>query len=131
MTMQCLCEIPEDYIIAGRAMTLCHHTPTEEARDLRSTLWTIMNEFPHALDAEDLFTLPPNQLAKRYINRVVSARHYPALDDIEHKILIIQFLKQLSLTAQSLEAYLISEIQENPAYHEKVESYYNQNQPTP
>ena len=112
----CTCETPPELAQAGRAATLCHHSPVNHLQDAGNSLSTILNYFEHRIDIQDAFNAPIRDVATTYaIACLGSLEEYELISETEYYILTCAFLKQLAIAIQALQISLYLRIaEENP-----------------
>ena len=104
--MECQCHIPDHMAWAGPAAQLCHHSSVESAQEVQSNLIQILDEFAHSIPADDLLSKTVTQLAEDYKRNVV-LNDYRFMNQNEHGVLMISFLRNLSIAVQTLMVTMI------------------------
>ena len=112
----CTCESPPELAQAGRAATLCHHTPLTTLQDAQTSLAAILDYFEHRIAVEDCFTSPLRDIADRYaVAALGGEEEYQLITETEYLILTSAFLKQLAIGIQALQVSIYVRIGlENP-----------------
>ena len=84
----------------GAAAALCPHSPPDQVQRVQQDLHQVLAQFTTGIDPDNLFqTLSP--LAQTYAHSIVGD-DYPLLTRNEHNTLIVSFLRQVSLSAQTM-----------------------------
>lgn len=101
MMQDCLCDLPQEMIDAGLAATLCHHSTTENITDTQNKLFVLLANFSHQIPAEHMFMHPLHEVAQTYMQEILGM-DYNLINAYEHNVLMISFLRHISIGAQTL-----------------------------
>ena len=103
---ECQCEISQEMIWAGPAIQLCHHSSAAEAEEIREKIMDLMANFAQNIDPSTMFDKTIIQLAEEY-RRQAAGKLARLMDEDEHHIININFMRNLSLAAQMLTCTMI------------------------
>jgi hypothetical protein len=102
----CQCEISPEMVWAGPAIQLCHHSSMAEAERVREKLIDLMTNFAQNIDPNSMFDKTIIQLAEEY-RKQAAGRLRRMLNEDEHHIININFMRNLSLAAQMITCTMI------------------------
>ena len=105
---ECECSITEEMAWAGPCIRLCHHTPTEEAIQVRDRLMDILGGFAQQIDPREMFERTIVQMAEEY-RKEAAGRLEKHLTREEQAVINVNFLRNLSLSAQMIMCTMIIE----------------------
>ena len=97
----CLCNLPPEMNNAGLAATLCHHSTPNNITDAQNRLFVLLANFSQQIPAEHMFMRPLNEVAQNYMRDIIGI-DYNLINAHEHNILMISFLRHISIGAQAL-----------------------------
>ena len=103
---ECQCEISPDMVWAGPAIQLCHHSSPQEALEVQERLMDLMTNFAQNIDANSMVDKTILELAEEY-RRQATGRLRRLLTPEEQTIININFLRNLSLAAQTISCTMI------------------------
>ena len=103
---ECQCEISPDMVWAGPAIQLCHHSSPQEALQVQERLMDLMTNFAQNIDANTMVEKTIIELAEEY-RKQAAGRLRRLLTPEEHTIININFLRNLSLAAQTISCTMI------------------------
>ena len=89
----------------GTAAGLCPHSPPNEVQKIQSDLREVLAGFTHTVDPDRLF-LAIAPLAQDYA-QTITGDAYTLLNRNEHNTLVVSFLRQVSLAAQTMIATML------------------------
>ena len=110
-SMPCQCGLPEEMKTAGGAALLCHHSPPARVREVQEQLLTLLNEMEQEIDIQEMFTIPLQELAEKYMRGLLGT-DYGLRNQEEHNIMMAAFCRHISIGAQAMMAGLILDISE-------------------
>ncbi len=108
----CQCGLPPEMALAGAAAQLCNHSSLEEAQKVQEQLIELLDGLADNIPAEELFSKPLSEVAETYMRKVVG-NDYHLMYQQEHNILMVSFLRQVSLGVQALQAGMVLRLQES------------------
>ena len=111
---ECQCEISPEMVWAGPAIQLCHHSSPQEALEVQEKLMDLMTNFAQNIDANSMVDKTILQLAEDY-RKQAAGRLRRLLTPEEHTIININFLRNLSLAAQTISCTMIIDKQRRGA----------------
>ena len=112
---ECQCNITPDMVWAGPAIQLCQHSTAAEASGVRERLMDLMGNFSQNIDPEAMFSKTVIQLAEDY-RRQAAGNLHRLLNEDEHMVININFMRNLSLAAEMIMCSMI--IQRNGGLEE-------------
>ena len=101
MMQECLCNLPPEMDNAGLAATLCHHSTLNNITDAQNRLFVLLANFSQQIPAEHMFMRPLNEVAQNYMQDILGM-DYNLINAQEHNVLMISFLRHISIGAQAL-----------------------------
>ena len=111
---ECQCAMPPEMGVAGEALQLCHHSNVEGAKRVHDTICSIIDDLTHSIPAQDMFSKSMQDLAYQYMRTVVG-HDVQLMNEREHDILMIAFLRYMSLGFQATMTALVVSINEQQA----------------
>ena len=102
----CQCAISPEMAWAGPAIALCHHSTAAEANEIREKLIAMMEDFAHNIDPNAMFDKTIIQLAEDY-RRQAAGKNERLLNQDEHRVININFMRNLSLAAEMIMCTMI------------------------
>ena len=103
---ECQCNITPNMVWAGPAIQLCHHSPAAEASEVREKIMDLMGDFSQNIDPEAMFNKTVIQLAEEY-RRQAAGNLHRLLNEDEHMVININFMRNLSLAAEMIMCSMI------------------------
>ena len=103
---ECQCAISPEIAWAGPAIALCHHSTAAEADKVREKLLAMMEEFAQNIDPNTMFNKTIIQLAEDY-RRQAAGKMQKLLNQDEHRVININFMRNLSLAAEMIMCTMI------------------------
>ena len=103
---ECQCQIGPDMVWAGPAIQLCPHSSAAEAEEIRGRLMDLLQNFAQNIDPNRMFDKTIIQLAEDY-RKQAAGRLKGLMNEDEHHIVTINFMRNLSLAAQMLTCTMI------------------------
>ena len=100
-TPQCKCELPEEMKTAGGAATLCHHSGPVRAREIQGQLVALINDMEQVITVSEMFNTPLREVAERYMKEI-TGNDYNLRTEEEHNIMMISFLRHMSIGMQAM-----------------------------
>ena len=107
----CQCAMPTEMTAAGEALQLCHHSNVEGARRIHTTICDIIDDLTHTIPAQDMFSKSVQDLAYQYM-RTVIGHDINLMNEREHDILMVSFLRYMALGFQATMSALVVSIRE-------------------
>ena len=114
----CQCAISPEMTWAGPAIALCHHSTAAEANKIREKLMAMMEDFAHNIDPNAMFEKTIIQLAEDY-RRQAAGKNENLLNQDEHRVININFMRNLSLAAEMIMCTMIIQRNDETADPEK------------
>ena len=103
---ECNCQLPESMSWAGPAAQLCHHSDNKAVQEIEAKLLAILQDFHVTIPFDEMGTKTIMDLADKFKMDTVGD-DFKYMNQAEHTILMIAFLRNLSISAQALMANLI------------------------
>ena len=107
----CQCGIPPEITATANAFPLCHHSDPGKTREIQQKLFELLDGFAQNIPVQDLFSKPLNEVAETYMRGVVGT-DYNVLNEQEHNILMVSFLRHAALAMLVMQVSMILNIRQ-------------------
>ena len=111
-TQECQCRIPPEMAIAGKALQACHHTAPETIAETHTKLLDLIGQLTHTIPISEVYNRPFQQVAEDYMKGVVG-HDFTLINETEYNILMMNFLRFMSLSFQATLTAIATQTQEN------------------
>ena len=105
-TQECKCDLPPEMSWAGAAAQLCQHSSSEQAQEVQSQLLKLIDNFMQEIPVDDLVNTPLMELSQKYM-KDMAGNDYNLLNQDEHSVLMIMFLRHVGIAVNTLMATMI------------------------
>ena len=109
---ECQCNLPEEMKTAGGAATLCHHSGPVRAREIQTQLVALLNDMEQVITVSEMFNTPLREVAEKYM-REITGNDYNLRNEEENNIMMISFLRHMSIGMQAMLAGAILTMHED------------------
>ena len=106
----CQCSLPEEMKAAGGAAALCHHSSPDLVRKAQEQVFALLTGFGQRIEVQDMFNKPLREVSEDYMKGIMGDG-YGLRNREEHNILMIAFLRHMSVGMQGMIIQAILDLQ--------------------
>ena len=106
----CRCPLTDEFLAAGQAVRLCHHSSLQEIADAKRKLRGLIEKFDVNLKLSDLFSMSPAEGVDYYIEQTSGLGKNPDMDFMERAIYTTAFMRDYAILIQFALAETLEEI---------------------